>query len=312
MYAPIALFVYNRCDHVKQTLEALSKNSIASECELYIFSDGAKSEQGAPRVEEVRAFINQPIWQEKFQAVHIVASEQNKGLVKSIISGVSQLMEQYGRAIILEDDCVTSPDFLEYMNSGLEFFKDDSSVGAICGYTALKTFPENYPHDIFTVRRFSSCAWASWKNVWELVDWEVKDYKDFCTNWKDRREFNRYGQDLCGVLDYQMSGKGTSWAIRFDYMLFRNRLRSIYPCKTRVKNVGFDEGTHVSAPNHGTDKFVVEIESNLTLPNMEEIREYPEIRKEFVSFYKKSWYRRLIRYVRDVLPRLAKIKKGVK
>lgn len=311
MYAPIALFVYNRCDHVKQTLEALAQNTIASQSELYIFSDGAKNEQGAPRVEEVRAFINQPFWQEKFAAVHIVAAEQNMGLVTSIITGVTRLMNQYGRAIVLEDDCVTAPDFLEFMNSGLDFYENDSSIGAICGYTALQKFPKEYPHDIFTVRRFSSCAWASWKNRWDLVDWKVSDYSDFCTNWKDRKEFNRYGQDLCGILDYQMSGKGSSWAIRFDYMLFRNKLRSIYPCQTRVKNVGFDEGTHVSASNSGTEKFVVEISKNLTLPKLEYVKEHPEIRKEFVAFYKKSWIRRTVRYIRDVIPRLQKIKEKV-
>ncbi len=313
MLAPVVLFVYNRCDHVKQTLEALANNTVADQSDLYVFSDGPKNEQAVLRVNEVREFVNLPKWKEAFKSVTLIASEQNKGLANSIISGVSQVMEKHGKAIVLEDDCVSAPDFLEYMNSGLDFFLEDQTVGAICGYTFLKQFPKNYPHDIFTVRRFSSCAWASWKRVWDLVDWKVSDYPEFCTNFRKRYEFDRCGQDLCNMLDYQMTGKGTSWAIRFDYALYKNKLRSIHPCQTRIKNVGFDEGTHVSNNQEATRKFAVDISDNMKLPKMEQIVEYPEIRKNYAAFFNKNWFRRTARYFRDVIPNLYQIKKkGVK
>jgi len=310
MLAPVVLFVYNRCDHLEKTLEALSKNTLAKESDLYIFSDGAKNEKVKHAVENVRQYINSDEWKGKFKSITIIESKENKGLANSIISGVSKVMEIHEKAIVIEDDAVTAPDFLEFMNNSLDFYEHSNKIWAISGYTVLKTFPKDYLHEVFMLGRFSSYAWATWKKNWEKVDWSVSDYKSFCTNFKQRRKFNRYGQDLSLMLDSQVAGKTNSWAIRFDYAMFKNKMYSVYPCKTRVKNIGYDVGTHVTKKNTRIEKFKVEIEKDLKMPKLEHIEEDSRIVKAFSKYFKKNLLKRCILYIKVVGFNLIKVKRG--
>lgn len=111
--APITLFVYNRPDHTNKTIEALKKNKFAKESELFIFSDGPKKQEDASKVKEVRKYLKTI---DGFNDVFIKESEKNKGLANSIISGVTEVINKYRKVIVLEDDLITSPVFLEYMN----------------------------------------------------------------------------------------------------------------------------------------------------------------------------------------------------
>lgn len=308
MLAPIVLFVYNRCDHAEKTLTALSENTIADKSDLYIFSDGAKSKDGSEKVDMVRNLIHLPKWKKKFKSVTIIESQSNKGLAQSIITGVTKVMSDYGKVIVLEDDAVSSPDFLEFMNKSLDFYENDSDVWVISGYTFLKNFPADYKHDVFAMSRFGSYAWATWKKNWDKVDWDVSDYKDFCTDFKKRRRFNKCGEDMSSMLDAQVLGNINSWAIRFDYAMFKNNMRAIYPCRTRIKNIGYDTGTHISSKRVPTSKFNVTIEDNLTLPKLEHVDEDSRIVAEFASYFKKNILKRIYLYQKRVVLNLYRIK----
>jgi len=135
MLAPIVLFVYNRLDHTQVVIETLLKNTLAKDSELYIFSDAAKSENGIEKVNEVREFIRDDSWHTGLKKVSIVEAEKNKGLAKSIIGGVSEIIQRYGKVIVLEDDLNLSPYFLEYMNDALDYYKDDEEIWSISGYS---------------------------------------------------------------------------------------------------------------------------------------------------------------------------------
>ena len=119
--APIILFVYNRPEHTKKTLESLKINELASESSLFIFSDGSKNENDKKSVDEVRKYISTI---SGFKEIKIILREKNLGLADSVISGVTEVIEKYGKAIVLEDDIVTSKYFLKFMNEALDFYED--------------------------------------------------------------------------------------------------------------------------------------------------------------------------------------------
>ncbi|WP_287963196.1 glycosyltransferase [Alcanivorax sp.] len=129
--APIVLFTYNRPWHTRRTVEALLKNAEARDSDLIVFSDGPRDADAEAKVAEVRQYLRTI---RGFESVRIIEREHNLGLAANIISGVTEVVNESGRAIVLEDDLVTSPWFLQYMNDGLNRFEADDRVISIHGY----------------------------------------------------------------------------------------------------------------------------------------------------------------------------------
>jgi len=242
--SPIILFVYNRPWHTEQTVEALKKNELAGESDLFIFSDGPKVENDE-NVKKVREYIKTI---NGFNSVTIIEREKNLGLANSVIAGVTEIVNKFGKVIVLEDDLVTSKYFLKFMNEALDFFKDRNDVFSISGHSyppSIMKIPHSYKHDIYLSYRFGSWGWATWKDRWNKVDWEIKDYEQFKKDNKMKADFNRGGSDMSDMLISQMEGKIDSWAIRFDYAHFKNYCYNIRPVKSLVHNIGFDgSGVH--------------------------------------------------------------------
>ncbi len=240
--APICLFTYKRLDCTIQTLEALQKNKLAAQSQLYIFSDGAKKPEDLESIQKVRDFTAQL---KGFKEIIHIHQTENKGLANSIIGGVSQVIAEHGRVIVLEDDLITTPNFLAFMNQALEFYADKPKVFSIAGYTIPIQIPLTYPYDIYACPRHNPWGWASWQDRWETVDWEVKGYEQFKDNAEQRAKFNKGGSDLATMLDKQMSEKLDSWAIRWGFQQFLNGQVSMHPTVSKVRNIGFGpEATH--------------------------------------------------------------------
>ncbi len=293
MLAPIVIFVYNRADRIKKLIESLRENPEAKESALYIFSDGAKNEAAVAKVQAVRDYIDSIPQQEIFGEVNISKSKVNKGLAPSIITGVTEVMNRHGKAIIIEDDNIVSPDFLDYMNRGLEYYKNNEKIWAISGFSRTMTFPKNYEHDIYIMQRISSYTWASWKDRWDKTDWEVKDYPKFLWNRKMRKHFDKCGADRSLMLDAQMCGKISSWAIRFEYSMVRNDMYSVLPCVSRAICSGNDgSGTHSTEAIHTFD---TKMSNGKPKVRFECLEQNEEIRQEFVKPYARSRGRKLIR-----------------
>lgn len=250
--APIVLFVYARLEHTKKTIEALQKDKLFNESELWVFSDGYKNDIDQEKVLAVRNYLKAKIKNDNLKNVHLIESNKNNGLANSVISGVTSIISKYGKIIVLEDDLIISPNFLEYMNETLEFYKDDDKIWSISGYNINFENKYNYEYDIYLNYRGCSWGWGTWKNRWELVDWEVKDYRKFKNNHTLRKKFNRGGPDMSQMLDLQMAGEIDSWAIRWCYSQFKNEMYTIYPVDSLIFNCGLDgSGTHSGI----TDKF---------------------------------------------------------
>jgi hypothetical protein len=234
--SPITLFVYNRPDHTKQTIQALQKNELSKESELFIYSDAPKNEDAKEAVKEVREYIKTI---DGFKKVTIIEREKNWGLADSIIDGVTNIVNEYGKVIVLEDDLVTSPYFLKFMNDALEFYKDDKKVWHISGW--------NYPietdglKDVFLWRGMNCWGWATWANRWKYYENDAQKIVEKFTK-SDIKAFNidGYYRDFWAQLKANKDNKLNTWAIFWYAVIFLNRGLAVNPSHTYVQNIGID------------------------------------------------------------------------
>lgn len=279
--SPIILFVYNRPEHTSKTLEALKANILAQQSELFIFSDAAKTPEQADKVSKVRNIIDNV---DGFRSVTIFKAEYNRGLANSVIDGVSTIINEFGRVIVLEDDLITSPNFLSYMNASLDTYQFDNRIWSISGYTPNLGIRTSYKYDVYLAPRGCSWGWATWKDRWNSVDWKVSDYQKLKTSIPMRREFNKGGNDLAFMLGDQMAGRIDSWAIRWVYSQSKQLKYTVYPVHSLITNNGMDfSGTH--APK--SDKYSVILSNhNPKLPSKIELDS--DILASFKQFYNLS------------------------
>lgn len=241
-YAPVVVFGYKRSRLLERTLNSLAACPEAKESDLFIFIDGPKSEKD---YEEVRSALDvaNSIDRSLFAGVNISAASQNLGLAKSIISGVSGVMEKYGRAIVVEDDLRVHPGFLTFMNLGLDRYETDPRVYSICGYTNKVNIPKDYPYDGYFAPRSSSWGWATWLDRWTDIDWSFDKWSEWSSH---KRSFNVWGGSDCfSMLDACRTGRNSSWAIRFCFHQYLSDALSLFPLRSLVDNDGFDgEGSN--------------------------------------------------------------------
>ena len=236
-HAPIALFVYYRPEHTLRTLQALSRNSLASESRLIIFADGPKPDAGDDelrRLLAVRKLIREKSWCGEVESVE---SDTNKGLADSIRGGIDRVLVEHDRVIVLEDDLETSPGFLSYMNSALEVYKNENRVFQISGFMV-----KNRPWSSTTgfLRVSTSWGWATWQRAWRY-------YRDDTDNLlievlrKDMSRFDLDGHSFhCDELERNVKGDLKTWAVRWYASLFIQDGLCLYPKKSLVRNLGFD------------------------------------------------------------------------
>ncbi len=237
MFYPVIIFAYNRAELLKNCIDSVAANIGADKTLLYIFVDGPKDDTVIPKVEEVRN-VARCIDKSLFADVITDFSVKNRGLAASVIEGVTKVLKRHGAAIVVEDDNVVAKDFLDYMNRALEFYRDDKSIWSVGAYIPRMTFPSDYRSDIFLTQRISSQVWATWYDRWKKTDWKLLDYEAFRHNHKLRRSFNEWGNDRANLLDEKMAGRIDSWAIRFDYAMWKNGAYNIMPRHTRSCNFG--------------------------------------------------------------------------
>ena len=245
--APIVLFVYKRIDTLKATILSLQKNYLASESDLIIFSDSWKTEKDKVEVEVVRKYIASI---NGFRSVTIKLNKINTGLANSIINGVSEVLSVHGKVIVLEDDLVSSTNYLNFMNQALENFKEEKQVFSISGYSFDLTIPNDYVKDSYFLNRGWSWGWATWRDRWLNVDWSVSNYDNFKKNSFLRNQFSKGGSDLNAMLDKQMTGKLDSWAIRWFFYQFCIKGFTVFPVQSKIYNIGFgQDATHTKGSN---------------------------------------------------------------
>ena len=249
MPAPVALFAYRRPEHLERTLRALRSNPEASQTELYVFSDGPKDAAAALDVEKARRLLAAA---EGFSGKHLIFRDTNFGLAKNITQGVSQVLTAYKFVIVLEDDIVVSPFFLQFMNDALALYRLTSRVGSISGYCypASRSLPET-----FFVRGADCWGWATWRDRWSHFN---ADGLSLLADLRSRELTDAF--DLNGamaftkMLEDQIAGRNNSWAIRWRATCYLKDLLILYPGRSLAHNIGNDgSGTHSDKRNASYD-----------------------------------------------------------
>ena len=279
--APILLFVYNRPQHVKRCIESLLQNELASQSKLFIYSDGARHESDEADVRLTRDFIHSI---SGFESVEIVERETNRGLAANIIDGVSTQVKAYGRVIVLEDDLVVAPYFLQFMNDALTTYQDDDKVGHIqgCDFTQDPSLP-----DTFLIKWTGSWGWATWERAWKHFN---PNGSELLKQLEDRKltytfDFNgKYGYTR--MLRRQIEGKNNSWAIRWNASLFLQDILSLNVGKSLVQNEGFDgSGTNCGGGGlYGSTLWLHPLKVNCIEPLVEN----QKARKVYMAYYART------------------------
>jgi hypothetical protein len=295
MLAPIALFVYNRPDHTRRTISYLQKNLLADESRLFIFSDAAKNNAGKLKVDEVRQIIKATTG---FKSVKVIERAKNLGLAESIISGVTQLVNEYGKVIVFEDDLLSSPFTLQYFNDALTRYEKEDQVMHIGAYMynlANKSLPQT-----FFFRAATSWGWATWARAWKDFEPDV----DILLNQFDKKKTNRFSiegtMNFWKQLEGFKAGKNDSWAIRWYASIFLKDALTLNPSVSLVHNIGNDgSGVH----SNKEDMYAVRIAQKPVTQFPKEIKEDEkayEVIRAFLSKRKGTLLQRGVRFVKQL------------
>lgn len=238
--APVVLFVFRRPDHTSRTLDALSRNHLASTTDLIVFSDGPRHGEDVPAVTAVRQLVQEA---SGFASVRVVERQTNLGLAASVIEGVTEVLRENDKVIVLEDDLLTSRYFLSYMNEALSIYEHDASVASIHGYCPPM---RSEGPETFFLRGADCWGWATWRRAWSEFN---PDGENLLAQLRERGL--TWAFDLDGAYGYtsmledQIAKKNDSWAIRWHASMYLASKYTLYPGRSLVENIGVDgSGTH--------------------------------------------------------------------
>jgi hypothetical protein len=261
--APVVLFVYNRPWHTQQTLCSLINNHLSSNSDLFIFSEGPKDEQDAIAVGEVRTLIHKL---KGFRRISIVERPVHLGLAASIITGVSEILEREERVVVMEDDLVSAPSFLEFVNRGLEAYQDDARIFSVSGYVYPYQPPKGYTASVLLFPRASTWGWATWRNRWQQADWRKDRFDDILAQHEMIKKLNQGGEDLSTMLKLQSQGKINSWGIRWCLTHAQAEAYGLFPAVSLIRNIGLDgSGVHCKSTSD-YEVLMADFPSNKELP----------------------------------------------
>jgi len=272
MTTALAIFGYNRPDHLRKCLEAVKRNK---KIPTFIFLDGNYTRD----VYKVAESFKRGYGYKEYCFVTIVLRCFRLGCAKSIYSGIDHVLKRHDSCIILEDDIIVSDNFIDYMLKGLGVYKDKQDVGSLTGYTLIKN------KEIYASKRGCAWGWATWKDRWESFNRNIEPLD----NW---------GDDILPILDRALKGTVDTWDAQFSLYHLVNNLKCIHPPESLVKNIGTDgSGTH---QKKGLSKFDTDIN------NVEPLFKYPVeidegIRKQFCKINDLSLIRKTINFLKTLI-----------
>jgi hypothetical protein len=286
--APIVLFVYNRPWHTRQAVEALQRNTLAKESELFIFSDAAKNEAAEAAVKEVREYISGVAG---FKQVHITERPQNMGCDPSIVDGISRVISEHKKVIEVDDDIVTVPLFLEYMNRALNAFEHDKKIWGISGYTPPVKVPAGYKDDIYLSVCPSSWGLGTWEDRWNAVDWTKAGIEEVFHDPQAKKMFCEGGEDMLNTLIKHPN----AYDIAIYYTMRKRQQYAVMPVVSLLQNIGTDgSGVHFTSKQN---KYKVTLLSGRTLAVNPTVQPDERLIQLIKRFYTKKWYRKCMIFI---------------
>lgn len=279
-YAPVVMFTYNRPEHTSRTISSLLRNTLAKETEVTIYSDAPKSELDVETVAEVREYLRSV---SGFRSLNIIEQTENQGLANSIISGVTRSVNQHGRTVVLEDDMLTSPHFLTYMNQALDFYQEEQKVMHVAGWGY--PISEEGLDNSFLWRGMNCWGWATWADRWRYFEKDTAKLIRQVPLYK-RRHFDLKGRrKYWSEVENNRSGKVDTWAVFWYATIYLRGGLCANPTVSLVRNIGLDgTGMHCIS---GVEHLAGELSQQSSFRFQSEIEENPLAFKRILEFYDK-------------------------
>lgn len=283
--APIIVFSYNRPDHLRRTLEALSKNDLASESVLYIYCDGPKPDATEEQRQKIIANREVAHAAAGFKEVNVVERDGNFGLKNNIVGAVTEIVNQYGRVVTLEDDVISSVGFLKYMNDALETYQDENQVMHVSAYM----YPHKckLPDTFFYPVPYPGGGWATWRRAWNCYNDNTQELYEY---WKDKWDvFDVFGGDyLSKQLKKNLDGSMNTWFVKWHAVMLQKGALSLFPGRSLTNNIGFDDmATHC----YVTNKFDVAPTDYVKVMKLP-LQVNKKASRVIYDFYQGHWYNR--------------------
>ena len=300
--APIVIFTYNRPIHTRETIDALLKNQFADESDLIFYSDAPKNEEAKKGVLETRQYIHSITG---FKSIRVIERDKNFGLANNIIDGVTSVVNEFGKIIVLEDDLLLSPYFLKFMNEALNKYENDDSVVSVHGF--FYPIKENVPENFF-LKHTDSLGWGTWKSEWEIFD---SDGVNLLNKLKTQNLINDFNfnssYNFIKMLKKQISGQNNSWAIRWYASAFLAGKLSLFPNKSLVFHNGNDYlGTNCDNSEDWLDVELSDKEIQLIDIPVQENFDVRAVYERFFRTIKGSFWNRLKKKTKSIYGKIKK------
>jgi hypothetical protein len=296
MYAPIAVFAYNRPTLLRQTINDLKNNYGAIYSHLTVFIDGPRTNKDSLVNEEIVNYISAI---EGFRSIHYHSHAQNLGLKKSIMFGVNYMFERHDRLIVLEDDLRTSPYFLAYMNDALELYKDESKVCQISGYSYLERYlAGRSPDSTYFLLGGDCLAWGTWRRAWKVYSDDSRDLYSRIMKHRSLFDFDRYGSYPFSQALRENAYSQRSWAINWLASTYLLEMLTLYPVKSLARHVvdSNEQGTNYKKiKNDPLNVPVSEERNHIKRIDIVVREDVDKSYRRFLRLYKRSFLERLLR-----------------
>lgn len=258
--APVLIVTYDRLEHLKKTITSLQSNIYAEQTDLFIASDYQRSDSEAKKVAAVRGYLKNI---DGFKSVTVFAREKNLGVVDNSNLAVQFIFDKFDRFIIMNDDLVTAPGFLKFINEAFGRYGGNERVFSITGYCPPIQIPSTYQYDAFFLGRMSAWGCSMTKDRYDSVrEITREEFDEFAANKKLSRAFvEAGGEDLLVMLKDVAYGSLEAWDVRCMYTQFMKNQYTVYPTQSLILNIGFDgTGMHCGK----TDRFDVALSDKTT------------------------------------------------
>lgn len=254
-YSPVALFVFNRIDNTRQTIENLLANTLAPQTDLYVFSDGGRDEASWAQVNALRNMLHtiqeDVMTSGQLHSMSIIERSTNIYLERNITEGVAEILEKHETIIVLEDDICTSPYFLLFMNEALATYAKVSKVFHISGFTHLDILNDHPEwlepnNETYFTHHMSGWGWATWRDRWQG---HFRHYvnREEALRGLTEDDINQLQYNGAFPCLHHLDQSPIPWDICWEIAIHRAGGLCLSPAHTLVRNIGLHTGTHFQA-----------------------------------------------------------------
>lgn len=240
---PVLFLLFNRPDLAELVFEEIRK---AAPPRLYFSVDGPREDRAGEveLVEQCRRLKDRVDWKCE---VFTNFQETNLGCGRAVSEGISWFFEREESGIILEDDCLPSPQFFRFVSDLLDRYRDDEKVMHVTGSNHQRGVKRTSA-DYYFSRYEHVWGWASWRRAWEKYDFGIKTWRKS----RDRRWLEtlfgnpeKAGRFWTYIFDQVKAGEIDTWDYQWRYTIWDTEGFSIIPEVNLISNIGFDpRATH--------------------------------------------------------------------